>query len=324
MKPIEELDKKLQELLSSRKAFVKHFDKEVLAEYIDLLIADHKMISDVLEPLSGKYSTVLANKLKDTKKATAEGFGMYIDFRKRLVGRALDIEMKNTMGSVAKANLIYINILNDIQNNLDKLFTIKKINLFNMRISHIIVIGVLYQSEQLAKFSKYMQSILSLAIDGKIKELPKYRAMYIESNTSELAACITALHKKAGVVNYKGMVKSIKMSASDFTLVTEDNIVQVKKAEGMKTTADTRRVMIMGIAGLPGLHTLGEVMNNLKQKAHEARILEQEWMKAHTALLIAKLDGMDENDPEYKKLVKIIKKYEDMINKLQRKIDKRK
>jgi len=324
MKPIDELDKKLHELLSSRKAFTKHYDKDALSSYIDLLISDHKMISDTLAPLSGKYSTILANKLKDTKKATAEGFGSYINFRKRLMGNALDMEMKSTMSSIVKANLVYIDILNDIQSDIDKLFTIKKINLFNMRISHVIIIGVLYQSEQLAKFSKYMQSILSLAIDGKISELPKYRNMFIEANVSNIAACITAIHKKAGVVNYKGMVKSIKISASDFTLLTDDNVIQVKKAEGLKTTPDTRRVLLMGINGLPGMQTIGEITNNIKQKLHEERVLEQEWMKAHVALLIAKLDGMDEHDPEYIKLVTIIKKYEDMINKLQRKIDKRK
>ncbi len=324
MKPIDELDKKLQELLSSRKGFIKHFVKEDLSDYIDVLIADHKMISTTLEPLSGKFSTILANKLKNTKKATLDGFGAYINFRKRLVGKALDMEMKSTMSAVTKANLVYIDILQDVQRSLDKLFMVNKINLFNMRISHVVVIGVLYQSEQLSKFSKYLQSILSLAIDGKVNAVPKYRNMFLEANSSDIATCISAILKKAGAVNYKGMVKSIKVTASDFTLVTEDNIVQVKKAEGMKTTADTRRMLLMGINGLPGMQTIGEIMNNLKQKMHEERVLEQEWLKAHTALLIAKLDNMDPDDPEYRKLVKIIKKYEDMINKLQRQIDNRK
>ena len=58
-------------------------------------------------------------------------------------------------------------------------------------------------------------------------------------------------------------------------------------------------------------------MRNLK---YQKMIQEKEWLQNHTDLLKLQLNGIDPNSDEYRKAVKIINTYNDMIRDLDLKI----
>lgn len=322
MNVIDELDAKLKEMLASREVFDKHFTKADLGDYIDMLINSHRIVITATQSFKPKHMRQLSDKLTSAATAKKEGFGPYIDYRKRLTKVAMGSEMKATMSSLLDANDDYIKLLSAIKTNLDDYFGKKPINMLNMRISHVMLIGVLYQSEQLATFTKYMYTLVAFANGGRIKELPKYRSVYITDHAQKVAAMVSALANGAGAKDIKGMVKNIKINAADFTLISPDVKVQVKRAGDLKLSNDSSRMMTAGIAGIPGIRSLGEHINTIISNFKRNKSTEEEWIKSHTALLIMQLENTDKDSPEYVKLEKIIARYEAIINKNERKRNK--
>lgn len=316
------LDDRLADMLSSRDAFKKHFSRDDLNTYLEFLISSHSTISNVLESFTSKYQIAMALKMKDKAFVKQYNLSGYIDYKKRLVGAAAKKEAAGFISSLEYANKEYQSVLESIQDNLDKYFTNDKINLFNTRISHVVLIGVMYQSELLTKYIKYMLSYISLTLSGNSSDLPKYREVFMYTNVSAIAKIVNSIYKGAGAKDYKGMLKNIKVNAADFNLLSESNVIQVNKADHLKLSDDSRRVMTMGIFGLTVFRSLGESVNIMSKWLHTERVIEQEWLKAHTTLLMYKLNDMDEEDPEYIKLSRIVMRYEATINKQQRKIDK--
>lgn len=325
MKSLDTLDKLVSEAISSRSAFTKHFTKDDIVSYIDYLIDNHRIVAEATNSFSAQHSSKIADMLADTRKANVNGYGQYIDFRKRLKGQASDMEMRFALKSLIEANVIYTNILRDMRDNIDDFFDKhnSKVNLFNMKLSHVIIMGVFHQSATISKYTKYMFAVICAAVEGMQDDIPKYRSTFILDNTVQVAAMTSATIAKAGANDYKGLIKIIKDSANNLNLVSAENASQLKKAT-LKTNNDMETMMTAGVAGFNPFRVIGELKNRFAEWRKRDRITELEWMKARVALLTAKLDGMDETSKEYKKLKNIVARYEAMINKQERKNSKKK
>lgn len=322
MKPIELLDEKLNEMLNSRVAFTKHFQLDDLVSYIDYLIINHRVVVDAYSSITPHYLITLAQKLSDDKKATDLGLGIYVQFKKYLTKDAASAETEKAFSSLLIANDEFISILGEIKENLDKYFSGSKINIFNMRLSHTVLLGLFYQSEQLSQYSKYMHTLLAFAMENDIKNFPKYRESFLEANSEQVVATVNTILNGAGAKDYAGIIKNIKINAADFTLMSEDGVSQVTKAANLKLSTDANRLITSGAYGIFGIRNLVELSHMRQDYIRTKRNAELEWLKAHTAIMSLKLEGMSEDDKEYVKLKKIVDKYEAMISKEHRKLSK--
>lgn len=324
MKPIDTLDTLVSEAISSRTAFAKHFSKEDIVAHIDYLIDNHRIITEATSAFSAAHSSKIAVITADTRKANVNGYSQYIDFRKRLSGTAVKMETQFALRSLIEANKIYTTILRDMKDKIDTYFdkSNSKVNLFNIKLSHVIIIGVFHQSITMSKFTRYMFSVICAAVEGLQEPIPKYRAAFIEENMVQVAAMTSSVIAKAGANDFKGMIKLIKASANNLNLVSPENVSQLKKVT-LKTTKDLDTMILAGAAGMNPFRMIGEWKNRYVEWRKRDSISELEWMRARVALLTAKLDGMSDSDPEYKKLKKIVKRYESMINKQERNNAKR-
>ena len=86
-------------------------------------------------------------------------------------------------------------------------------------------------------------------------------------------------------------------------------------------SAGTNRLITSGVGGLNIFRWLGEAWNNLKHATYQRQCNTKEWMETHVQLLKQELSGKDPNDPEYIRLAKIVKNYDDLINDADKKIN---
>jgi hypothetical protein len=263
---------------------------------------------------------VLANAIKADK---GPNFELYKSYKSKLERKAANIESTKSLSSIRDANEEFIKILENLKDKGNEYFTSDKINIFNMRISHVILLGVLYDSERLSSYSKYMITAISFALQGSISDIPKYRIDFIRQNTDAVTKCVTAILDGTGAKEFATYIKNIKIEAKDFSLLSENNNVQVKQSSDIKISENGKQLISSGTFGLLGFRWLGEKINLITVWKERQRLSEEEWLKSHVTLLMSKLDSIDENSEEYSKLKKVIERYEDQINKYERKRTKK-
>jgi hypothetical protein len=318
---INNLDAKLREMLESREAFVKHVNVKELVAYIDYLVSNHRMVMDATKLFSGRYPRKLEDDFINIKNHDA-GFEPYLKFRKKLIKSAATREASRPMDALLEANRIFIYIMSELRENMGEYFFNEKVNLFNLQLSHVIILGLLYQSEQLCTYTEYMYTLLVQSAAKQSKSYPRYRLEYLAANSDTIAELVNSLLVKAGSIDYKHIIKNIKINAADFALISDDNTVVAKKLPASVLKNDAMVLTEAGTNGLFIFRLIWEQINTIVDKVHKRRLAQEEWLKAHTAYLIAVLEGKSEDDPETAKLKKVIEKYEEMINKYERQRNK--
>jgi hypothetical protein len=315
----QKLDKKLNKLLGSRGAFVKHFTLKDLEAYIDILLASHINIKVATRNIPDRIFNRLGPVLSAKSSVSKPGFKEYNLYKLALANPVKILEDRTAMSSLVNANDAYIGILNELKDNLSVYFTSDKINLFNMKLSHVVIMSVLYQSERLSTFSKYMLSIVTSCITGSTKEIPQYQLQYCSDNYKELAITISELMNNSGEKNFGKIINNIKIKADDFTLISDDSKSQVGRMNIKGLTSSEDKLLSRGVRGLYLPRKIGEMINNKRNDKHNHLKNEEEWLRAQMALVIAKMERIDEDSPEYIKLKNVVSKYNDLINKYERK-----
>lgn len=311
MKVIELLDSKVSEMIKSRVAFGKHYSKKELKEYIQMLETQHLSVIRSLEGVADGIGSKIGRKLKaDTRKYQA-----YTNFTKYLNNKSASKEASKFTSTMLDANKTYVKLLSGVLKDIDTLFPFEKINMLNMRVSHVVVSGIVEESKILTRYTKYMFGYVSSTMAGA-GELPKYRLAYLQDNAKQYANIINDIEDNTGAVDYKAIISKIKSSGEDYTLVGKDAKSQV--GGNLRFGRSTDGIVTSGVLGLPGFRSIGEAVNILRKEISIYLRQEEDWMRGHVALLSANAGDMAETDPEYIKLKKIIERYESMIDMIER------
>lgn len=312
MNILKDLDNKVADMVRTRAAFGKHSTKKDLVTYVGLLESSHLSVVRSLETAL----TTLGPKLSKELSKNSKSYPQYFMYKKFLSNKASAVESKSALGTLVYANKKMANILSSMTKDIDKLFPTEKISMLNMRISHVVVAGVLRQSVELATYTKYMFSYVSTIKCG-IGGNPKYRMATLSANADSVADSVSKILDNTGAVDYMATVDKIRASGSDVNLIDRDAKSQVASiASGIQLGPNNRGVVVSGIVGVPLFRELGETVNLLRKIASNYLTQEEDWMRSHVSILNASLNGVDESDPEFKKLKRIIDRYESMINML--------
>jgi len=207
------LDTEITHLVQSRKAFAQHFNLETLEQYIDVLIASHRIVATSFNTITPQLSRRLSDNVNSNDNRRDPSLAQYFLYVNKLERNAKLKETTQCLSTIIAANEKYIEILNELKDNLSKYFNMEKINMFNMKLSHVVISGVLYQSDILSTYSKYLISlIVNTVTEGEDPE-PKYRAIFIAENTENIAKVVSAVIGDEGAVNFSDIIENIKVNA---------------------------------------------------------------------------------------------------------------
>lgn len=238
-----------------------------------------------------------------------------------LTGIAKHRQESNYLGALIESMQASSAIIGEIVANVDNLFgDDKSFNLYNTKISHVAVYGIVDDSRVLAKFAEaYISAIIADKKPDTFK-VPTYQSKYLTSHVDYVAdICCRMINGKlrkiftTGIINYR-------KSGSDVSLVTSDNSSNTKFAKigGQINEADINS----GCRGLRIFRIIGDFITDFfDDQARQNRAMRDQH-KARVEFLQMELEGEDPNSDRYKRIVKIIKNYNDMIDRLNQKIDK--
>lgn len=317
-KSIDKLDAAISAQLSSKGA-IASLTKDQFLDFIDLVAGsvktNLKFYTDTAH-LEKQMKEFIKPKAGETRKAVIFYQAIYkeMQFSSK---KAMD---ERFMGAIVDTLAAYAVVLDEVAKNIDNIFQNKSINLFNTKVSHAVVFGMIADAEMFCKFVDWFNTLMMSEMIPALPGILPYQLKYLEAAVKVVPALINRVVNGrfnstfvAGIMNYKN-------GGSDVLVVNGDNQSNAKfaKIAGNVTDSDIES----GARGINLFKKIGDWWVTLKDEKMRRLRAERDLVQARVQLLKLDLDGMDPESPEYKKQVKIIENYTALIARLDQKLDK--
>lgn len=317
-KSIDKLDAAISAQLSSKGA-IASLTKDQFLDFIDLVSGsvktNLKFYTDTAH-LEKQMKEFIKPKTGETRKSVIFYQAIYkeMQFASK---KAMD---ERFMGAIVDTLAAYAVVLDEVAKNIDNIFQNKSINLFNTKVSHAVVFGMIADAEIFCKFVDWFNTLMMSEMIPALPGILPYQLKYLEAAVKVVPALINRVVNGrfnstfvAGIMNYKN-------GGSDVLVVNGDNQSNAKfaKIAGNVTDSDIES----GARGINLFKKIGDWWVTLKDEKMRRLRAERDLVQARVQLLKLDLDGMDPESPEYKKQVKIIENYTALIARLDQKLDK--
>ena len=319
---IDLLGEKVNKVLKNG-ADTKDISKEDFRNFMGITLSSLKAMLESFDELQQSESEALGlSMLERQKDRAAMNVQIYYLYLSRLSGQAQRDERKNPFSSLITAAKNYQTVLDEIDKNIDKMFENKVISLYNTKLSHVAIVGVIKNACDLCDFSWYLFNGICYDIGMGIEKPAKYRFSYMNTMKEKMSALVSDMYAGVGDGAIFNEVLRLRRENKDMLLVNDQNEVN----SGMISTANLTKGLCGSItSGLMSLNIfrwIGEAWNSYRDSYYRGLEEKRDWMQTHVQMLRLKLQGMDQNDREYQKLQKIINNYDDMVAAADEKIKK--
>lgn len=254
--------------------------------------------------------------VKQTQKLSIQ---MYNQIYAGIGGAAQRVMRERFLGAFQDTLAGLTAILNEVNDNINDLYADKTITLFNTKISQVAVFGMVANSRT---FANFVVNYIALFMSDRNPKLFKPAPYQIKMLKDSLPQVIQLINRVIGNQLSKSFVKAIKRyrsSGVDSGIVNAQNRAAVQFAKVNTDVTDTDISL-----GAKGILWIGKIIGDIFTDIADYRLrllrAEREQLQARVQLLQLELDGMDENSPEYKHQLEIIKNYQKLIDRLNQKI----
>ena len=297
--------------------------KKNFADDLRILIARYQNIIGSIGamPITDRQS--MADRIYTHKTdSNARGCGAYIAI-------ATEVKAKNdhkiAFDSMTMVSKCIENVLANFAANVDVIFEgANDLNIHTAKLSHLACFGFVENAEMYAEYLIDLISIVTYEIienNGvrEIKQPLPYKYKYIVDKLDQFIQFHRSM-LNGGHRTYLDTFKSLKKSMDDV------RVANAETGSNIEMITDTKLVQLShGLFGQFSLNPfkwLGEQWNLLRNAKYMKMASEKEDLIAHVNLLQMDLANKDPNSPEYAKMVKVIDTYNEMIGKLNQKLEK--
>jgi len=321
---------KLAESLG-KKSFLKgnklnKLSKSDITTLITQNIAMHTTCVNVLKSFSAaELNSWYQNKVVPAlNSATGKSKSIYDTYAKGLNSNASGMERKCVLSSLASVNGKFIEILNTIVSKIDELFKDESIQIFDARVSHIAILGMIKDSTRVAMFTEFLYSYLIKIANGIGGDIPRYRENFMADNVSEVVKIVNRVLSHEGSYNIAKDIDNIKRHNADLVLGADGTNKGILKYVGTVKNFYTPGFVDSILSAISTLNIFDHFMNfidDYKVARNKRNRETKEWLEGHVALLRMDLSELDPTSPEYTKLVNIIKAYDVKISEYDEEIN---
>jgi len=319
---LQNLSANLKEMMDNRELFFKSVKKTDIEDYILQSISASRGLAGQLQQLVDEpfRSKILETLTARSKDSTAFGVIGYKQYRSKLRGKPDVSEKKIPLSSLLTTVQMQVSALEELHGNLDKIFASRQINMFNTRLSHIAIIGLLIESSVTYRYGLYLLSAL-IADVTKDEYIPaRYRREFFKNKSQLVANAINRNAYQRGGYAMSAIIADMKSKAIDVNLFDAENNILVDEVPIGKMSKQATIMLDLGGAATNFFRWIGEVWVTKRKERIDRIRREKAWMTARVALLKMELDGIDKKSGEYQRQLDIIAKYEEMINSTDAKI----
>ena len=300
---------------------MKTIKKEDLKENLVHLKERMQNITTALAAFSQQDRVTIASSIfKASSDRNNIACNVYMEVAKK-IGKA---DIRVAFDSIDFVALNYIKIIDALDRMITTFFKDKAITVFNTKLSHVAIFGLINEAELFINYATYLFDGVNyeLCQHNGVRELPppkKYRQEKLTKNLDTFVEiCKTRLATTSTAIASE--IEKIRQNL-DVNLIGDDNTINTGFINFGKISPMIRNILGFGAKKFFIFRWLGEYWEVIKYSRYQKAKKEKEWLEAHVALLKLDLQGADPNSEEYRKLVKVIESYNEMIAELDQKID---
>lgn len=301
---------------------LRSLKKEDIQELLRSNISNHEEMAYILSAYSAddmkkwyKDKVELALKRSNSKAKDS-----YIDYCKKLYGKAVGEERKRPLGSLLEANKKFAKLLEEISVHIDKLVEQEEVDIYNVRMSHLAILGIMRQSDKLLNWSMYQYALMTKAASRNINDIPRYREVYLEANSEKVADICSQLLNKSGNYDFLKEVDTIRKKNADMVLGASKDFNVGGFVRGANYSPDFLDNIMSALSCLNIFSAAMDAWEDYKFAKYERNKEIKAWLEQHVSLLRMDLADMDSSSPEYAKTVAIIQAYDAKIAEYDRDI----
>ncbi len=290
---------------------------------LDNNIRDHEKIENILDLMNdAEMKRWMKEKVQpNLKSANSKLKDTYNKYFAGLSGKALSEERSRPFGALKETNHKYIKILKEIRKNIDHIIETESMTIFECRMSHLNVLGIMRQSNIVLNYTVYLYTFLVKVASGHVGLIPRYREEYILKHHNDVVKTVNNVLNKDANYSFLREVDTLRSRNADLVL-------------GATGRFDFHNLAVISnynisfldnlLTALSCLNIFGAAMDAYDDYVltnHQRDVEMKEWLENHISLMKMDLDGMDHSSPEYKKTLDIIESYESKLSDLQKDID---
>ena len=319
MKSLDQLDKAVTDTIKD--ASGKAMSKDQLISIIDDTTAFIANVSGFLSIINqGEAGPKLKAYLDQNARSNLESIKIYNQINGQLLTAAKKSMESKFLGAFQDTLSGLYLVLNQCIDNIDTLFADKNITIYNTKISHVAIFGMM-QSARV--FGQFVTDYIALFMSDRSDALFKPAKYTLESLKSHVPEVTDTINRTIGGQLDKSFVQAIKKyhaSGSDIGVVNSESksTVQFARLNNDVTDGDIKA----GAKGLAIFKFIGDWFVSLADAKRRKLIAERDQLDARAQLLQLELNGVTTDSPEYKKYATIIKNYQALIDRLNAKIAK--
>ena len=194
-----------------------------------------------------------------------------------------------------------------------------EILLADSKVSLTIFFGFLHEVNLFIKFTNFLYAHFAKAITSLELYPIRYQAEYLQKNVEPYVNFINSVVIKEATTSFVTEIQNLKKKQKDYFLQKGSSLFTSFLRENDLDTTD-KGYLVKGITGFNLVGRMLETWDEYQHTKYLERKATKEWLENQQALLIMQLQGVSKDDPEYIRLEKIIKSYEDKIAYYERKI----
>lgn len=315
----EKLSEKLSSVASANNQ-LKSLRKEDIEDLLDIAISSHTDITTILSLKFDKHHKEwLQEVLKKLETQKSPLKDILSDFQSKLKGKAASLGHDSVFSALTEANKVFSKILNDVKKDIDKFFTTEEVEIYNMKLSLVALMGLLGESDVLINYTIFTFTFFVRAGMDDDSSIPRYRHKYLLDNTAHAAEMVNDLCNDRGNSFLKN-VESLQKKGMDLAVANRGKFGIDSRNEKNLMGEGLVSLLFNTISKLNIFTALFDWIDDYKQHKYERNKEISEWLRAHVAALKMEMETYDPNSRQYVKLLNIIRSYDVMISELDEKI----
>jgi len=193
-----------------------------------------------------------------------------------------------------------------------------EIILEDSKVSLTIFFGFLHEVNLFIKYTNFLYSHFAKSITSLELYPIRYQAEYLQKNVEPYVNFVNSVIIKEAT-SFVTEIQRLKKNQKDYFLQKGSNFFTSFLREN-DLDVTNKSYLIKGISGFNIVGRMLETWDEYQHTKYLERKATKEWLENQQALLLMQIQGISKDDPEYVRLEKIIKSYEDKIAYYERKI----
>ena len=239
--------------------------------------------------------------------------------KKKYSNKVQSYEKKHLFFAQAKIAEILLKLQKDNLKNFKVIMEDDEVVLSDAKVSLTIFLGFLSEVSLFIRYTAYLYSHFAKSITH-IELYPiRYQAEYLQKNVEPYVNFINSINFMDSNTSFVTEIQNLKKKQKDYFLQKGTNFFTSFLRESDLTSIN-KDMLVKGITGFNIVGRMLETWDEYQHTKYLERKATKEWLENQQALLMMQIQGVSPDDPEYVRLQKIIKSYEDKIAYYDRKI----